>query len=359
MSGNHVVYGFLRPYFEQTMPEHEMVVLHYDDNPPPREMLDRGAESIAVSTRYQNWAKRAYWEAIKLPGIIRQDGADLMLNVSGALAPRSPIPQAVLCQNPWCYRPSVHRNWKERCKARLQRLRYRRAFTSAKVMIYISGHLRDLYRNDNKGYPESPSEIAYVGLNEDTYSAAEDHRDLPRDPYSVLSVSAMASWKGTHTLVDAIGLLRGRDVPAKLSLVGPWPDSSYEHQIRQQIRRLGLDDAVQILGRISDEELHRQYATNSVFALMSHCESYGIPSAEAMSFGTPVVSTDCCAISEICEPAGLFGPVENPEWTANSLQTLLTDQSQWNRFSQQARRRAQTLTWHECAKPLLNFPSLV
>lgn len=359
MSGCHVVYGFLRPYRDQTASDHELVILHYDDNPPPQDLVDKGVESISVSTRNRNWAKRTLWEMGRLPGIIRRDGADLMLTVSGALTPRCPIPQAVLCQNPWCYRPVVHRNWKEQIKARLQRIGYRRAFSKAAMMIYISGHLRGLYRNANQGNPEAVSEIAYVGLNDGTMLAAQQHRDLQREPFSILSVSAMASWKGAHTLVEAVGLLRKRDLPATLRLVGPWPDPDYERQIRDQIQRLELGDAVSILGRVSDEELHRQYASNQVFALMSHCESYGIPSAEAMAFGTPVVSTDCCAISEICEPAGDFGPVEDPQWTADALHSLLTDQEKWKRLSGQARRRAQTLTWDHCVKPLLQLPTLV
>ena len=359
MSGNHVVYGFLRSLCEQMLQEHELVILHYADNPPPTELVEKGTESISVSACHRNWAKRTMWEAFRLPGIVHQDGADLMLTVSGALSPRCPIPQAVLCQNPWCYRPMVHRNWQERLKARLQRVGYRRAFSGAAMMIYISGHLRDLYRADNAGIAETKSEIAYVGLNNETYEAADAFRDLERDPYSVLSVSAMASWKGAHTLVKAIRLIRDRGLPAKLRLVGPWPDTGYESQIREQVARLDLTNAIEILGRVSDEELHRQYATNKVFALMSHCESYGIPSAEAMAFGTPVISTQCCAISEICAPAGLFGPVEDPQWTADAIETLLTDQDQWIRFSLAASKQAKTLTWNNCVRPLQKLPTLV
>ncbi len=113
--------------------------------------------------------------------------------------------------------------------------------------------------------------------------------------------------------------------------------------------------AVEILGRVSDEELHRQYAFNQVYALPSHCESYGIPAAEAMAFGTPVVSTTCCAISEICAPAGLFGPAGSAEWTADALQTLLTDNNQWSRFSDAARNRAASLSWDQCFRPLLKL----
>lgn len=358
MSGNHVVYGFLRPYSKEVLPAHEMLILHYESNPPPDEILERGAQAVPLSDRYRNWTRRTFWESFQLPALIRDRGCDVVLTVSGALIPRCPVPQAVLCQNPWCYRPIVHRNWKERWKARLQRIGYGKAFANAGLMLYISGHLRSLYAGDNPGRKESPHEIAYVGLNDDTYEAAERFADLPRDPHSILSVSAMASWKGVHTLVDAVAKLRQRDIPAVLRLVGPWPQPEYEKQIREQIERLGLNEAVEILGRVSDEELHRQYAVNQVYALPSHCESYGIPAAEAMAFGTPVVSTTCCAISEICAPAGRFGPAEDPDWTADALQELLTNQDAWNELSTNAKKRAATLTWQECYKPFLKIQDL-
>jgi hypothetical protein len=144
-----------------------------------------------------------------------------------------------------------------------------------------------------------------------------------------------------------------------LQLVGPWPNVSHEQQIRQLIQALALQDAVSILGRVSNEELHRLYGTSQVFSLMSSCESFGIPAAEAMAFGTPVVSTDCCAIAEVCQPAGQFGPVGDPEWTANALETALTDQKQWQHWSEQARLRAATLTWDNCARAFQKIPELL
>lgn len=358
MSGNHVVYGFLRPLAHAWQGKHTITVLHYESTPVPDDLTRLKVKGIAVSERYRHWAKRMLWEHRRFASVVQKSDADVVLSVSGALTPGCPVPQAVLCQNPWCYRPVAQRGTVERFKAKLQRIGYGRAFRNSDLMIYLSGHLRDLYREANPGHRESASEIAFVGLNEDTYDSAKRFRELPREPYTVLSVSAMASWKGAHTLVDAIGILRKRDLPARLRLVGPWPHPEYEQRVRQRIDELGLADAVSILGRVSDDELHRQYAINQVYSLPSHCESYGIPAAEAMAFGTPVVSTTCCAISEVCGPAGLFGPVESPEWTADALQTLLTDTARWNKYSEAARERAATLTWEQCFRPLLKLEQL-
>lgn len=358
MSGNHVVYGFLRPLLQWMQPDHEIIVLHYEGQAPPADVAAHVA-SYPVSAKYRHWARRTLWEAMRLPAVVRELRADVMLNVSGALSANCDIPQVVLCQNPWCFRPSAHRHWKDRLKARMQRAGYRRAFKGADLMIYLSDHLRGLYRAANPDAREQDSEIAFVGLNEDTYMSARDLAGTEREPFSILSVSAMANWKGADTLVEAVHLLRQRDIPATLKLVGPWPDQNYENKVRELITQFNLTDSVQIRGKVSDEELHRLYATHQVYCLMSSCESFGIPAAEAMCFGTPVISTDCCAISEICQPAGLFGPVSDPEWTADALDTALTDNLQWETWSRNAVDRAEQLRWENCAQAFRRIPELV
>lgn len=359
MSGQHVVYGFLGPFTRWMRPAHEMVILHYESERPPSAITELGVVTVCLPDSLKHWAKRTLWEATKLPKLILQHKADLVLTVSGAITPNCPVPQVTLCQNPWCYVPAAHQNWRERFKARLQRSGYRRAFRDSALMIYISGHLRDLYRQGNLGVPETRSEIAYVGLNEETYQAARDLQGAPREPLSILSVSAMAPWKGANTLVRAVGILRQRGIAASLRLVGPWPSSDHEQEIRQLINELALQDFVTIFGKVSNDELHRLYATSRVFCLMSSCESFGIPAAEAMAFGTPIISTDCCAIAEICEPAGKFGPVGDPQWTANALAELLTNDAVWSVYSGASVQRAAMLTWEKCSQPFHKIPELV
>ena len=359
MSGQHVVYGFLRPMSRWAIPEHTITVLHYEDERPPADLLERGVKTIEVPQRWKAWYKRIWWETTRLAPVIREHQCDAMLNVSGALAPRCPVPQVVLCQNPWCYIPLAHRGVKDRLKARLQRFGYARAFRDSALIIYISKHLQDLYRRGNPGVSEAASAVAYVGIDDDTFQVAKQLTGEPREPLTILSVSAMAHWKGAHTLVDAVKLLHDRQIPAILKLVGPWPDSDYEQRIRRQVASLGLESSVQFLGRVSDDKLHHLYATSRVFCLMSGCESYGIPAAEAMTFGTPVISTDCCAIAEICAGAGQFGPVNNPPWTADALQIAFTEKELWRTWSNRARTNAVELTWDKCAKAFLQLPELI
>lgn len=353
MSGQHVVFGFLRPLARWSRGTHNISVIHYENEQLPSDLVGLGVQSIPVSEKHRHWAKRVVWEYRHLGKTIAKHGGDVLLNVSGALAPRCQVPQAVLCQNPWCYTPEAQYGAVQKFKAWLQRKGYRKAFRNADLMIYISNHLRSLYQRGNPGRQERQAAIAYVGIDDDTFEAAKKYASLTREPLTILSVSAMAPWKGAETLVKAVALLHQRNVRAKLKLVGPWPVESYRQEIEQLIAANQLEQHVSILGRVSDDELHRLYATSQVFCLMSCCESFGIPAAEGMAFGTPVVSTNCCAICEICEGAGVFGAASNPEWTSDSLEKLLTDNQYQSELAAVAQYRSkQFLNWENCATPL-------
>jgi len=361
MSGEHVVYGFLRPLIANLADSDCLVIVHCDGQPPPPDIADsEQVMTYAISDRFRHWALRAGWETLRLPGLIRKSNADRVLNVSGAITPFMKTPQVSLAMNPWCYITEARSGLVQGFKAFMQRRGHRYAFRNAEHMIYISAHLRDLYRQANQDSldREATSAIAYVGLDEKLFAAAEEMKSLEREPYSILCVSALAPWKGAETLVEAINLLRQRDIPAVLDLVGPWPDPAYREKVEALIARHGLTNAIRIHGKVPVEELYRHNATHQVYCLMSSSESFGIPAAEAMAFSTPIVSADCCAIAEICNRAGLFGPVNDPDWAAQALESLLTDEIAWGQLSESARGKASRLTWNQCVEPLFKVLGL-
>jgi glycosyltransferase involved in cell wall biosynthesis len=357
LSGRHVVYGFLGQLAGWTADQHELLLLHYESSPPPAAIAGDHIRRLAIGERLRGWASRSVWESAVLPRIVRRECVDLVFTASGAISPRCPVPQVSLAQNPWCFVPAAQAGGMSRLKAALQRRGYRHALRNAACMFFISRHLRDLYRRDANGGGETRTEIALVGLNDPTHTEAA-RQTVEKEPLRIVSVSAMARWKGAETLVAAVAELHRRDVAATVYLVGPWPDAEYERQVRRQIADLGLEQHVAITGKVSKDELHAQYARARVFCLMSCCESFGIPAAEAMAFGTPVVSTEACAISEICAGAGRFGPVGDVAWTADALESVLTDEAAWATYSQQAIRNAACLRWSDCARPLMKMFSL-
>lgn len=353
LSGRHVVYGFLRELAKTVSSPHELVLLAYEGAPIPAEIQGENVHRVPVSDRMRNWMLRSIWELAELPRLVRRLAADAVFTVSGSITPGLKVPQISLAQNPWCFVRRARSGWRDEFKAQVQLRAYRKAWRDAAMMFFISDHLRGLYRRHAPGIHETRSAIALVGLDDSTHEAAARLRaTVTKDPMLILSVSAMAPWKGTETLVSALGLLRDRGLDARLRLVGPWPQPAYRKQIESQIHASRLEDRVTITGHVTRDELHRHYAEAQVFCLMSCCESFGIPAAEAMAFGTPIVSTKDCAIAEICAGAGAFGPIGDATWTADALEAMLSQESDWQAYSRRAVGNAEKLTWPRCAQPL-------
>jgi glycosyltransferase involved in cell wall biosynthesis len=353
-----VLFGHLRQLAEWTVGQHEFVVVHHPDvEAQIRTAIDLpNIMLMSAPAAATSWAARSAWETLSLPAMIRRQSVDLYFTPAGTILPRCPVPQVSLAQNPWCLVPSIHRNRKERSKAALQRAAYRYAVRNADLMVYNSEHIRGLYLDNARNGDEGDSIIAFQGISDETHEVAADYRySVSRRPFSIVSVSAMAHWKGADTLVHAVERLRSQDIPATLELVGPWPDSVYEQRVRSLIAELNLSGAVTIHGKVSSEALHRHYASARVFALMSHCESFGIPAVEAQAFGTPVVGSNTCAMAEIGGSGGSFGQPGDPEVAAKMIAPLLTDDMHWQNLSENAVANSQRFQWHLCSRPLMQM----
>ncbi|MBL8848552.1 MAG: glycosyltransferase [Planctomycetaceae bacterium] len=353
-SGRHVLYGHVRQLAQWTAAEHEWLIVHQAGEELPADLRLPNVRTHAAPERCRNWLSRTAWESWELPRLMRRAGVDLYFAPNGMILPRSPAPQATLAQNPWCLTPSIHRTSVERFKGRLQRAAYRRAYSGADLMVYNSRHMQDLYARNARGTTPAPACIAYQGIDDATHEAASRVSEN-RDPWTILSVSVMAHWKGAETLIDALQCLRSRNLPARLRLVGPWPDAAYEARIRRQIDDRNLQAAVEITGMLPLEELRAAYASAQVFCLMSRCESFGIPAVEAQAFGTPVVGSNVCAMPEVCGAGGVFGPPDDAAATARLLEPLLTDNDHWSQLSLAARANAAKYRWSECSQPLLSL----
>ena len=358
LSGQHVLFGHLSQLARWTLNVHEFIVLHQAAHTADvRQALPFANVILLQAPQIANhWATRSAWESVTIPSLIRRHSADRYFTPAGTIIPRIGVPQVSLAQNPWCLVPEIHRTTADRFKAGLQRIAYRRAATSADLMVYNSQHIRNLYHKNANTLKLAPSLIAFQGINDQTHTIAEQSRaNSVRRPFSVVSVSAMAHWKGVETIVTAIGMLRKKGIPAELTLVGPWPDKTYEAGIRKQIRDEQLQASVTIAGKVSVSELHSHYATAKVFCLMSQCESFGIPAVEAQAFGTPVVGSNTCAMEEIGGSGGLFCQPSNPSATAALLEPLLTEHETWLKFSNAAVRNSNRFRWEVCSIPLMQM----
>lgn len=100
-----------------------------------------------------------------------------------------------------------------------------------------------------------------------------------------------------------------------------------------------LPDGVVALGRLTDEELAREYGRAWAFCLPSSYEGFGIPYAEAMAAGAPVVATPNPGARFVTDE-GRAGILVEPERLGAALADLLLDGERRVALADAGRRRA-------------------
>jgi glycosyltransferase involved in cell wall biosynthesis len=103
---------------------------------------------------------------------------------------------------------------------------------------------------------------------------------------------------------------------------------------------------VDLMGFVGEDELASSYATCFAFVYPSFCEGFGLPLLEAMHRGCVCLSTCTGASPEVAGDAALFVNPYSVADIADGLNRLAgLDQSERERLSTRARRRAGQFTW--------------
>jgi phosphatidylinositol alpha-mannosyltransferase len=161
---------------------------------------------------------------------------------------------------------------------------------------------------------------------------------------NIFFLGRFESRKGVMYLLKAYRQLRKRGLNCRLLLAGTGPQ---EREVRRYVatRRLG---GVELLGRISDDDKARYFATADVYVSpATGQESMGIVLLEAMAAGTPIVCSDIHGYRSVVRRGeqGLLVPPRDVPALAQAIGKLLSDEALRARMSESARLRAAQFSW--------------
>jgi glycosyltransferase involved in cell wall biosynthesis len=228
------------------------------------------------------------------------------------------------------------RPWRRRAFSVVARLGYRRADAVVTTSKGIADDLVDRFgvARDRVTVVHNPVDLDAIaratGEGLDPAHAAQWSRP------AIVAVGRLAEAKNYPLLLEALAIVR-RTIPARLFIVGR---GEREADLRRDIERLGLSDAVVLCGFQANP--WKYIARADVFALTSRYEGFGNVLAEAMACGVPVVATSSPGTKEIVSVGidGLLVERHEPGAVAAALERVLTNDAFHARLSYGAHQGA-------------------
>jgi glycosyltransferase involved in cell wall biosynthesis len=120
---------------------------------------------------------------------------------------------------------------------------------------------------------------------------------------------------------------------------------SSTRQLRKKIEDLKLETHVRFLGEVSDLKLASLYRGATALVLVSLYEGFGLPLVEAMSCGTPVITSTLASMPEVVADAALQVDPVDISAIAVALTTLASDSALRDELRQRGIARAKFYSW--------------
>lgn len=172
-----------------------------------------------------------------------------------------------------------------------------------------------------------------------------------RRPY-VLFLSRVSWKKGLDRLITAWQWVPDIDL-----VIAGNDDESYQPQLQELARSVGVSSRVLFVGPVSDAHKWALYENAAVFVLPSYSENFGNVVAEAMAAGCPVIISPEVGIAQLVRTAGC-GIVTScePPTLAEAITQLLRDPARRDELARRGRDAAlRSLSWPGVARQMEDF----
>lgn len=182
------------------------------------------------------------------------------------------------------------------------------------------------------GMPIAKAPVVYPGARVELYGSSINCRSLPAlpspsegQPLKICFAGLQMSSKGPHTILEAIALLKAKNIPTYCMLAGETFQASYMQAMLKFIDEQHLQSNIHFAPQLTRDKLARFFLLHHVCVFPSiHPEAFGIVAAEAMASGLALVSSGVGGAAEVFEEgiSGLSFQAGNAQSLAFQLERL-------------------------------------
>ena len=235
-------------------------------------------------------------------------------------------------------------------------IKYRKyLYLSAKIsdrVIAISNHNKSEIV-DRLECSTSKVDAIYLGFYYDKVKQSKNKSDL--------------SFRAKYNLPEKYLLFLGTDYPHKnlmtllkafrnfikeysnIHLVIAGPKVFKGSQPEVELLDKELSQKVHYIGHFPEEDLHLLYSESIALIYPTFYEGFGLPLLEAMSCGTPVITSKNTSIPEVCGDAALYFETQNIDSLKEAIISIVTNGKNKNKFVKRGFEQIKKFSWRNTA----------
>ncbi|WP_338847266.1 glycosyltransferase family 1 protein [Massilia sp. W12] len=269
--------------------------------------------------------------------------------------PQSRIPSVVTIHDLSVYR---HADWHPRLRVERMKRDVPQALQRAAAVITDSEAVRqEVLQQFN--LPPQKVHTVWVGVDEayqprsaQQTAAVLQQYGLRHDGYS-LFVSTIEPRKNLENLLAAYRALPPAERQQWPLVVAGGPGWLSDN-IHQQLQQAHSEGWLHYLGFADQSHLPALYAGSRLFVYPSWYEGFGIPLAEAMASGVPVLTSNCSSMPEVAAGAALLVTPADVRDITENLRRGLQDEHWRAAARERGLARARELSWDACVRNTVN-----
>ena len=333
----------------QTAGSHEVVLLCGDHN---LDLLAKtGCPVTSLGPGLDRAVRRVRFERFALAPRLTLGDDDLFITLDGTLPANLKCAQLAIFQNLIYFQGAEvyagsaagpGRRAYAHLQARYFLSSWRRTARRADRVVFPSNAARMEF---SRHYPELEGKSAVIFEGTDPVFVPGDGPDLDR-PH-MLGVGTLYEHKRMDLLIDLLAAVT-RPAHLRLKIVGAdWAGSLA--RLQRYAREQGVADRVDFLGHLEIDKLASLYRRALCVGHFSTVEAFGLPVAEALACGVPVVVADRSAMPEIGESGAFVVTLGALQNAADFVTRLHEDPDFRAHWRQRAQQRAPAFHWNHIA----------
>ncbi len=218
--------------------------------------------------------------------------------------------------------------------------------------VIVVSHTTRLAVQDAFGLAPERMRVVHNGIDTDCFRPLPD---MERQPGLILYVGNSEDRnKGARYLIEALHLLRDDRRDYQLALVDH--KKTRLKLVPRLVQEYGLSSRVHFTGHLETEQLVRLYNQATLVVSPSLYEGFGLPAAEGMACGTPVIATTGGAFPEVVdhgETGWLVSPGDSRA-LADAIRMLMEDAGLRERLGRDGRQSIlERFSWRKAAEETL------